>query len=139
MPPCRPGAGAGCRRRRRPRPPSRRPAEGQPRRLLPHHLVTADIAGAEQLATAEIAGTAPVETGVPGHVAAGGGGAAELQWLVPDVGQPDRPVDRPGSFVRLDGVDDDVATLTCPLLAAVRDPGEPFGHHKARILDVELV
>lgn len=113
--------------------------EGEPGALGAHQLpgVRVGVRG-EGGAAGEVAGAAPLEAGVPGHLPARGGRGTERQRFGTGVGEADRPVQGPGAGLLVDRVEDQAALLSGPLGAAVLDPGEVLGEGEPVVLDREV-
>lgn len=112
---------------------------GDPRPLTAHQLLGVGVGvRCEDGPAGEVARAAPLQSRVAGHLAALGGRGPEPQWLVMGVGEPDRPVQRPGAGRLVHRVHGQPAHLTRPLRAAVLDPGELLGDGEPVVLDGEL-
>lgn len=110
--------------------------EREPGALAAHQLVRVAVrVRGEDRPTGEVAGAAPLESGVTRHLTARGGGGTEGQRLVAGVGEADRPVQRPGAGLLVDRVDGDAADFARPLAAAVLHPGELLGDGEPVVLD----
>lgn len=102
--------------------------EGEPGALAAHQLVRVAVGvRPEDRAAGEVAGAAPLESGVTGHLTARGGGGTEGERLGAQIGEPDRPVERPGAGGLVDRVHGQATLLSGPLLAAVLHPGQRLG------------